>query len=191
MRNNLVTTMLTLTKNAIIITSTSLLFIFTCICACKAKWSAAKATNKLELTASLGGISSMFDSIQTIYIKTTLSNPTNDTLNFISMICSYEDMFLTNNSSFYIEPGNDCFLNGYAIINIPPKSKLDQFILVKPNNKNINIRTSEFKIGFHYVPFKKEDSLYKITAIYDRHKNESILWSDTIKCARLFRDAYK
>lgn len=56
---------------------------------------------ELELTAALGGIIYL-DTTSTIHIATTLFNPTKDTLNFVTMTCSYEDLFLTDTSIFKV-----------------------------------------------------------------------------------------
>lgn len=144
----------------------------------------------LELTAQLGGIIYL-DTAPTIHISTTLLNPTNDTAGFITMTCSYEDMFLTDTAVFRIQSRYDCYGNYPAEINIPPHSKLDQFLMVRPISKDIKVIDSKIKIGLYYIQPKKENGFEGIIKQYENRQKAMVLWSNELDLKRLYRKIYK
>jgi hypothetical protein len=102
---------------------------------CKQKDAVPKTAPALQLSAWLGGITYL-DTVPTIHIATTLTNPTADTLHFISMSCSYEDMFVTNTPNYKVTSRHDCYKNYPEVIALPPHAKLDQFIIIRPTKKS-------------------------------------------------------
>jgi hypothetical protein len=116
------------------------------------------ATKRLELTARIGGIVYMDTPSSVIHIATTLFNPTKDTVGFLTMSCSYEDMFLVDTPTFRVQSRYDCYMNVPMIMYIPPGKKIDQFIMIKATSPGIRIDSNKIKIGMHLVIPQTKDS---------------------------------
>lgn len=149
-----------------------------------------KAIPGLQLSAQPGGITYL-DTVPTIHIATTLTNPTSDTLHFVSMSCSYEDMFVTNTTSFEVTSRFDCYKNIPVVTTVPPHTKLDQFILIRPASKKVNVLSSKVKVGMYYIIPQKENGFNGIIEQYENRQSAKILWSEEIDLKRLYRKAYK
>lgn len=146
--------------------------------------------SEFELTANLGGIEHL-DTTQVIHIATTLFNPTNDTLSFVTMTCSYEDLFLTDTSIFKVQSRYDCFKNSPIVNRIPPQGKIDQFIMIRPTSKDIKIGDHKLRIGMYLLTPKKEDGFEGIAKQYEQRQNAKIIWSNEIDLKRLYRRIYR
>ena len=144
---------------------------------------------RLELSAQLGGIIYL-DTTPRIHISTTLFNPTTDTISFVTMTCSYEDMFVTDTSVIKVQSRYDCYSNFPTVINIPPNSKLDQFIMVRPINKDIKAIDCKIRIGMYYIIPKKENGFEGIIKQYENRQKANILWSNELELNRLYRKVY-
>ena len=145
---------------------------------------------ELELTATLGGIIYL-DTTSTIHIATTLFNPTKDTLSFVTMSCSYEDLFLTDTSIFKVQSRYDCYSNYPTVTNIPPGEKLDQFIMVKPTTKDTKIIDNKLRIGMYLLMPKKENGFDGIIKQYENRQKAKVVWSNELDLKRLYRRLYK
>ena len=159
-------------------------------CSCNSQDKNKRVKQNLELTASLGGIIYL-DTTSTIHISTTLFNPTKDTLSFVTMTCSYEDLFLTDTTIFKIQSRYDCFSNFPIVTQIPPAERIDQFIMVKPTGKDINIIDNKIRIGMYLLTPKKENGFDGIIKQYENRHSASILWSNELDLKRLYRRLYK
>lgn len=167
-----------------------LLFVLTALYSCHSKDKTGIARQELQLTASLGGVNYQ-DTTSTIHIATTLFNPTKDTLSFVTMRCSYEDLFLTDTSTFIVHSRYDCYSNYPIVIAIPPGEKLDQYIMVKPTSKNIKIEDHQLKIGMYLLIPEKEKGFQGIIEQYESRKNAKVIWSNELDLKRLYRHLYK
>jgi hypothetical protein len=177
--------MTTLKKSVII-----KLLALTVIYSCHSKDKTQNVKKELELTAALGGIIYL-DTTSTLHIATTLFNPTKDTLSFVTMTCSYEDLFLTDTSIFKVQSRYDCFSNYPIVTNIPPGEKLDQFIMVKPTTKDTKIIENKLRIGMYLLTPKKENGFDGIIKQYENRQNAKIIWSNELDLKRLYRRLYK
>lgn len=177
---------MTISKTTII----TILLPLTILCSCHSQDKAENARHELELTATLGGII-YFDTTSTIHIATTLYNPTKDTLSFVTMTCSYEDLFLTDTSIFKVQSRYDCFSNYPTVTNIPPGEKLDQFIMVKPTTKDIKLIDNKLRIGMYLLTPKKENGFDGIIKQYENRQNSKVIWSNKLDLKRLYRKLYK
>src|SRR5438874_1968022 len=102
-----------------------ILTICTCLNSCNSKNNKSdNNSHKLQLSASLGG-TEYHDTTTTIYISTTLYNPTADTINFLSMTCSYEDYFTVDTQTFKVQPRYDCIMNVPLMEMLPPHKRID------------------------------------------------------------------
>ena len=157
---------------------------------CHSQEKTQKVKHELELTATLGGIIYL-DTTSTIHIATTLFNPTKDTLSFVTMTCSYEDLFLTDTSIFKVQSRYDCFSNYPTVTNIPPGEKLDHFIMVKPTTKDTKIIDNKLRIGLYLLTPKKENGFDGIIKQYENRQNAKVIWSNELDLKRLYRRLYK
>jgi len=172
-------------KNTFILFLTLVVF-----CSCRSQDKTEIVKKELELTAALGGIIYL-DTTSTIHIATTLFNPTKDTLSFVTMTCSYEDLFLTDTSIFKVQSRYDCYSNYPTVMKIPPGEKLDQFIMVKPKNKNTKIIDNKLRIGMYMLTPKKENGFDGIIKQYENRQNAKVIWSNVLDLKRLYRRLYK
>jgi hypothetical protein len=178
-------------------------------CACKQKNDAAKQS--LQLTANLGGAG--YDTTNTIYVATTLFNPTRDTIRFLTMACSYSDLFITDTAAFKVVAQVPCYSNVPVIIAIPPNSKLDQYITIRAINKNIKMGDSKLRIGLYILksdkkdlfrdvetrrPMKIEQDIRKqfedgreIDKLFENKQNAAVLWSNQLDLKRLYFEIYQ
>ncbi|MGV9013674.1 MAG: hypothetical protein ACOH13_13865 [Flavobacteriales bacterium] len=147
------------------------------------------AETDVQLTARLGGISYL-DTARIVHIATTLYNPSSDTVRFISMDCSYEDMFLVGgNDNYVIRSRYDCFKNWAIVQVLPPKTYLDQFIQIAPLDKNTRGHHGRLKIGmFWLVPTTNQDIF---SAYMHRKESAQVIWSNELDLEHLYRDPYK
>lgn len=153
------------------------------------------AYSKLQLTAYLGGII-YADTSPTIHIATTLYNPTEDTIQFVSMSCTYEDLFLTDDSIFIIQSRYDCYDTYPIIQKLPPKSKIDHYLMIRAKNKEFKVwNYKKIKIGMHIIDFKDKfyfEDLEKNVQKFEEVLNRSeILWSSQLDLNKLYRNSYK
>jgi hypothetical protein len=163
-----------------------ILIILICIYSCKSQ----VKKQELELTAKLGGIIYL-DTTSTFHIATTLYNPTNDTIDFVTMTCSYEDLFITDTSIFKVQSRYDCFSNYPEVISMPPKSKLDQFIMVRPTSKDLKLIEHTLKIGMYLMIPNEKNGFKGIINQYENRQKANILWSNELDLKRLYRRQYK
>lgn len=167
-----------------------LLLALTFLLSCHPQDKNKNGKQQLELTATLGGIIYL-DTTSTVHIATTLFNPTKDTLSFVTMTCSYEDLFLTDTSIFKVQSRYDCYSNYPTVTNIPPGEKLDQFIMVKPTTKDTKIIDNKLRIGMYLLTPKKENGFDGIIKQYENRQNAKIIWSNQLDLKRLYRRLYK
>jgi hypothetical protein len=143
-------------------------------------------TPKLTLSANLGGRSPL-DTTNTIYIATTLYNPSVDTIRFLSMTCSYEDFFLADSGSFKIAPFNICYSNVPAVIALPPGRKVDHYITIRPVTNQKDLRGQRIKIGMYYVSSIDWSNCFDL---YQKRFHAPIIWSNELNLERLYSIIY-
>jgi hypothetical protein len=158
--------------------------------ACKNKVQTKQIKQGLELSAHPGGIIYL-DTTPIIHIATTLFNPSDDTARFVTMTCSYEDMFLTDTTDFKVHSRYDCFSNYPTVFEIPPHSKLDQYIMVRPTSKDIKAWDKKIRVGMYYLVPKNEDGSEGIIKQHDNRQKATILWSNQLDLSRLYRRVYQ
>jgi hypothetical protein len=126
-----------------------------------------KTKETLILTASLGGIKYLEKS-PPVCIATTIFNPTDDTIRFLTMTCSYDDFFLTDTAEFKVQSYNFCYSNVPIFITLPPKSKTDRFIMVKSDNPNFTPNDYvkyKIKIGMYVITWNKNLCIYRLKSV--------------------------
>jgi hypothetical protein len=144
----------------------------------------------LELTASLGGTGRFLDSINVIYIAATVYNPGNDTVDFVTMRCSYEDMFTTNTDSFKVQSRYDCFSNYPVVVMLPPKARTDRYLMIRRAGNNNWLDTGKLKLGMYLALPKKGDDFQDIINLYEQRQKAEVLWSNELDLKRFYKTIY-
>lgn len=168
-----------------------LIFLFLIACKQPAKETTpkVKAPTGLQLSAVVGGLSEPYEA----YILTTLYNPTQDTLGFVTMNCSYEDYFVTDTVAFQVIPDHECNANYPTIKKVPPGCKIDQFIIVHRANDSTELKDAKFRIGMYNI--KMEDTSPPddpgLHLGEPPNKKFPIIWSNPIDMHRIYRKVYK
>jgi hypothetical protein len=114
-----------------------------------------------------------------LLIETSLMNGTLDTLKFISMSCSWEDLYALDTEQLYI-PGKACDGNYPIIKKIPPGTSEIKEIKVLPpvDFKSTNL---EFRIGFNLVELKSHEEMRNLLLTYKRLTDgKNIIWSEAL-----------
>lgn len=176
--------------NHLITCCCTLFLAFSFFTGCDVQKSKETARKGLVLTASPGGIS-YSDSAPTIHIATTLYNPTNDTLSCVSMSCSYEDFFLTNNTALPVQSRYACYSNVPMVLHIPPGEKIDHYILLRWVNQADTLLKQKIKVGMYVQEPQKDSGFSGIIQQYEHRKEAPVLWSNEIDLERFSRKFYK
>ena len=93
--------------------------------------SSEPASLQLIISPESSGWDYGVDSIRSINITADVYNPTDDTVRYVSMMCSYDQLFITDTTKYRIH-FNICFANGPVIESVPPKSKRGRTIRITP-----------------------------------------------------------
>lgn len=143
----------------------------------------SKIEPNVELMATLGGINHGGDSTDVIYISTTITNYTLDTVRFISMSCSHYDFYkVGNNTNYLVKSKNDCYSNVPYVIELLPFTRIKQFIEIVSENKTVH--KEKLKIGFQFIRFEERDEL---SLLYEnRLKIGKTIWSNTLDLEELY-----
>ena len=128
---------------------------------------------KLSSTAIISGRDS-----NKIYLKVTLSNNTLDTVKYVTWDCSWQDSYSIDNDKWRIYV-NLCYKNGHETISIPPYQSDTKTLELKRVIGYTKSKSSDFKIGFHFVP--PPDQLKNIPIKLEKLKlNDLTIWSNTV-----------
>ena len=129
-----------------------------------------------------------------IYIATTIYNPTDDTIRFLTMTCSYEDFFLTDTADFKVQQDNLCYSNYPTFITLPPKSKTDRYITVRSAKTNFtpaDYVKYKIKIGMYLITWTKNLKYRDQHDLYENRQKAEIIWSNDLELNKLYREIYK
>lgn len=153
-------------------------------------------TSSLLLQAELGG-QSLSGTPPVLYLSTTLSNPTSDTIELLTMTCSYEDFFeVKSDQNYKIQSFNISYKNHPTILTLPPQSEVKQFIQVSSLDSSLIIHKGELTLGFRAIePFKIESkdtiSFHTLTKMYEnRFQYGKTIWSNPVSLDQLYRNVY-
>lgn len=168
----------------------SIFAILACLGSCHSQESKLSQQKTPELTASLGGTGSFLDTIGVIYIATTIYNPTTDTIRFVSMTCSYEDLFTTDTGTFKIQSRYDCYSNYPTVIILPPNARTNRYIMVTQRPKVKDTNADKLKVGMYYLPYPKGGTFDDIINLYEHRQNAAVIWSNQLDLKRFYKINY-
>lgn len=162
-----------------------------------------KSTGELKITANLGGINWIIPSLskcndsffispndRIIHIIATIENTSNKTIHFFSWGCSYEQMFVVDDTfNFLVQSRFNCFSNVPALIKLPPKYKTRRDIMIREKKSNSRKPNNNIKIGMYY--FTLEDGYCSENIFnYEKIKNPKIIWSNNLNLEELQHKIY-
>lgn len=88
------------------------------------------------------------DTTHLLHVVATISNPTDDTLTFMSMTCSYEVFFDVDDTvNFAVIVHNACYSNGPCSITLPPHTSTDRMILIRWKHPQRGYPSRPIRIG--------------------------------------------
>lgn len=128
----------------------------------------------LELTAS---VISVIDSIPIVNVSVQIYNPTDDTLQLLSMSCSYENLFKTSNSEYSIKNRYDCFINYFTVIDLAPYQKVEKLLMITGKRNSI---IENLSIGMYAIQ-PSNNEVNKFDNLYSRKEEFEVIWSNAIK----------
>ena len=110
-----------------------------------------------------------------LIVPVTLTNNSKDTLNYLSMSCSWEDLYVVDHKNLEIE-GSICDKNIPAILTLAPAEK--RTVALKLITGQVSDRTKkEFKIGYNLIKSTKRQDLLSYRAL---KKKANIIWSNAV-----------
>lgn len=117
-----------------------------------ARWGGVNWTlpSTAQLTDSMGNktIYGFADTTHLLHVVATITNPTDDTLTFMSMTCSYEWLFVVDDTiNFEVVGHSLCYSNGPCTIALPPHSSTDRMILVRWKHPQRHYPSNPIRVG--------------------------------------------
>ena len=161
----------------------SFLFFIFCTDSCKTNnYSKNDLNSKVQIRVSLGG-DYVLNNSDIVIIVAKVKNISSDTISFLSMSCSTEDVWRTTTSD--LELGLKlCFSNVPILIKLESKEIITFYLVDKVKKSLPLIEMNNFNIGFNFIETNTseyETSVKKIQTI------NNIIWStDTLQLKNLF-----
>ena len=122
---------------------------------------------------------SVADSVKVYYIKTSLTNTTDETIYFLGVSCSYEDMFVVKQTElFKLHPSSKCSKNTPTLISLKSKETYTNEIAIRPIVKESLIPLST-EIGFEFIEYKIGEDFDVIESYQARHSAGTKIWSNS------------
>jgi hypothetical protein len=140
--------------------------------------------NRIGLTACIGG-TSYKDTSLIIHVCATIENLSSDTVVFGSMTCSYEDLFVVNDSNYQVQSRFDCYKNGPCFISLPPKAKTDRYLLIRQTGSQSVRHNNPIKVGMKLI--LSENDLH---TGHSKMDSNVIIWSNELQMNRLYKGVY-
>lgn len=129
-------------------------------------------------------ISAIIDSIKTkenlsyIFVTAKLTNPSFDTLRYITMSCSWQDPFTTDMKDLVIR-GEDCNKNVPKLQEVLPLKSNEYSLQLTSKQTIVELKNKGFRIGFNWVTAKDFDEMFLKLPQLREMKN--VVWSDTLR----------
>jgi hypothetical protein len=120
------------------------------------------------------------DSTNTLLLETTLWNNTKDTLKYVSMSCSWYDVYSISHPKVSIKQ-DPCFKNIPVIISVDPETNAKTFFKVSLDGIEQGSR-EKLKLGFKLIQAQPSDDTTRLVeTLYNTKNTEAILWSNEIE----------
>ncbi|MCE3229397.1 MAG: hypothetical protein K0S32_3948 [Bacteroidetes bacterium] len=120
------------------------------------------------------------DSTGVVLLETTLWNNTKDTLRYLTMSCSWEDIYCFSNPNVFIPP-TECTKNAPTIISVLPETNAKTIFNAYLAGTSQNSQ-EKVKLGIKLIKVPAEpDSSGKRESIHNLENVKNILWSNEIE----------
>jgi hypothetical protein len=109
-----------------------------------------------------------------ITVPVTFTNNTDDTLEYVSMSCSWWDIYSTNNAEISIlQPKDNCYKNGPTVIQLFPKASSVVYLSIAyPKHSN----TSSVRLGMIFQKHINGKNDIYIPAL----RKDNVTWSNEV-----------
>lgn len=109
-------------------------------------------------------------------LKVRLQNNAADTLSFVSMNCSWQELYRVKPDALKVEQ-NLCFANYHVIIKVAPFDHYDKEIKIKYKT-GVKLNNLTCQIGFNLVEIKANDDFSD--KWHELKQSKNIIWSNSI-----------
>lgn len=161
-----------------------------CMSSCHSDGQKPASPKAIEISAAIGGSGLFFDSIPVIHVAVTLYNPSADTLWYLTMTCSYEQMFTTSDSGYQVQSRWDCYSNYPIISALPPGTRTDRYIMIRKKNLADTSALPWLKIGMYNPPVDSIKNAQGLIEKYEKRSAGPVTWSNELDLQRLYRKVY-
>ena len=128
-------------------------------------------------SVTLGGFMTC-DTNNYIFIRSSLKNNSEDTLQCVSMNCSWDDAYKFDTDELEIVK-NICFLNGPMLIKIAPHNSYNNYLKLTTSKKEDEWRHIVFKLGYNFV--LRDSSIGIFSQVEQISDMKNVIWSDTVR----------
>lgn len=119
------------------------------------------------------------DTVNVLFLETTLHNNTNDTLRYGTMSCSWNDIYEISNSELSLD-APVCTKNTPAIIKVDPNSNAKTFfnVLIGKLEKGCK---EKLKLGLKLIEIKSDKEIDGVPEKIKSFPAKDIMWSNEIE----------
>ena len=123
------------------------------------------------------------DSTIVYHLKLELINKSKDSITFISMSCSHEDMFVVEDSTkLIVHPYYLCWRNFPIAVTLSPNEIYSKSIMIRPIEKQLS-EIEMTRIGFRFIEGNPKTLTFEkiIDGYHNRHSVNNTIWSNEIR----------
>jgi hypothetical protein len=159
------------------------LLLAVCFLSCQKNGKKPAGSQMPSHTVVLGGFLSC-DTTEFVFLKSSIWNNSSDTMNIVSMACSWNDAYLSDNTAIQKER-NICYINVPVLISVPPQQSTDKYLRVLVDKKINDWSSIKFRLGYNLVLRDTSKELFsQVNQIGDM---KNVIWSDTIRLADFWK----
>lgn len=119
------------------------------------------------------------DTVNVLFLETTLNNNTNDTLKFGSMSCSWSDIYVISNTRFSADV-TVCDKNTPVVLSVIPQTNAKTFFNVILGKIEKGSK-EKLKVGLKLIPVKSNTDLNFIPEKIRSFPASEVMWSNEIE----------
>jgi len=113
-----------------------------------------------------------------LLVRTSLTNSSSDTVTYITMSCSWQDVYTIDTKDLVISV-NECDKNVPHLSKIPPRSRQDTDLKLKSEKSISRLTNMHFRLGFNLVTAKDYNEMFEKVSQLTEMKN--VIWSNALK----------
>lgn len=123
------------------------------------------------------------DSTIVYHLNLELINNSKDSITFISMSCSHEDMFVVEDSTILrVHPYYLCWANFPVALTLAPDETYSKSIMIRPIEKQLS-QSEITRIGFRFIEGNPKTLTFDeiIDKYKNRHDANNTIWSNEVR----------